>query len=392
MHVNLHDITMDFPVSSGTKRAVDTVSLSVGHGERVGIIGRNGAGKTTLLQIIAGLLRPSDGLRDIEGRVNCVMTLGVGLREEMTGRENIYVDGELNGRTHQEIMALEEEIVAFADIGDFVDRPVRTYSTGMKARLAFALITFIEPEILIIDEALSVGDSEFSKKATMKMLELCERGKIIILVSHSMNAINEMCDRCIWMEQGRVVMDGPSKEVTEAYLQSVRKADEEEMRERFKRRVGPRSFRTGCAVNQLDFIDNTGASRLVWRSDEEMSVRFVVNSDSPISEPDVRISFEKLDGNILLENSAAANGFSIGRLEGVAEFEVDFGVLNLGQDTYEVQLGLYDCCVSELPELVASYCEVIKVEKPVDIMDSPAYFHPVEIRAVKLESVLEASE
>lgn len=386
MHIKLKDIVMDFPIASGVKRAVDNVSLTIGDGERYGIIGRNGAGKTTLLQIMAGLLRQTSGQLDVTGHVNCVMTLGVGLREEMTGRENIYVDGELNGKSRQDIDALQDEIVEFADIGEFMDHPVRTYSTGMKARLTFALITFIEPEILIIDETLSVGDAEFGRKATKKMRDLCDRGKIIILVSHSMPAIRDMCTRCIWMEDGRVVMDGSSVEVTEAYLESVRKKDEEEMRLRFQRRIGPRTFYPGYAIEQMEFVDGSGIARLVWRSDEEVTVRFVALVHTPLHQPDFKLSFEKIDGNIIMENWARKDGCSLDAIEGQVTFEIDLGKLEFGGDTYEVQLALYGDQEAGTHELLATYCEVIKVEKPADCLDSPAYFCPVEIRAEKLSN------
>lgn len=379
---------MDFPIAAGVKRAVDNVSLTIGQGERVGIIGRNGAGKTTLLQIMAGLLRPTSGQLDVTGHVNCIMTLGVGLREEMTGRENIYVDGELNGKSRQNINALQDEIVAFADIGEFIDHPVRMYSTGMKARLTFALLTFIEPEILIIDETLSAGDTEFGKKASKKMRDLCDRGKIIILVSHGMKVIRDMCTRCIWMDNGRVIMDGPSDEVTEAYSESVRKTDEEEMRVRFQRRIGPRTFHSGYAIEGLEFFDSSGMARIVWRSDEEMTVRFSIVANMPIHQPDLKISFEKLDGNILLEKTASEDGCFLDAITGQAVFEIEIGKLEFGEDTYEVQVALYGCPLVGTSALLASYCEVIKVEKPFNCIDSQAYFCPIEFRVDKLSTTL----
>lgn len=376
MHIELNDVCVDYPVSQGVKRAVDSVSLRIGRGERVGIIGRNGAGKTTLLQVMAGLLRPAAGRVDSSGHVNCVMTLGIGLREEMTGRENIYLDGELNGKNRNEVDLLIEGIVEFVDIGEFIERPVRTYSTGMKARLAFALITFIEPEILIIDEALTVGDADFSRKATQKMKNLCAQGKIIILVSHSMDAIRDMCTRCIWMDEGRVVRDGLPAEVTDEYYEAVRAADEVEMRERFKRSVGAHCFVEGHTVESLQFLDSENCSRLVWRSDEEMRVRFEVVSQYRVENPEFKISFERLDGNVLFERFASSDGFSPGPIEGSAIFDIDFGTINFGEQTYEVVVAMYDGSCED-KTILASFCEVIKVDKPVGLLDSPAYYSDV---------------
>ena len=381
MHIKLKNICMEFPVSNGKKIAVNNATLSIGNGERLGIIGRNGAGKTTLLQIISDLLRPTSGMISIKGRVDCVMTLGVGLREELSGRDNIYIDGELNGRSRDQIDALLDDIISFADIGEYIDYPVRTYSTGMKARLAFALITFIEPEILIIDEALSVGDADFAKKAAIKMKQLCENGKIIILVSHSMKSIVEMCDRCIWMDQGSIVMDGDPEAVTTAYLDAVRQADEQDMLMRFKKRVGG-TRSAECAISKVEFLDASGLSKRIWRSDDEMTIRIYLSSASVIESPDIKLSFERHDGNILMENWASIDGYVFEPVNGDAAFEVTMGEIAFGEDTYEVLVELHDRS-KDTESLLASYTDIIKVEKPLNMKDSPAYFCPVHISAEK---------
>ena len=203
---------------AGTKVAVQTTTLTVHAGERLGIIGPNGAGKSTLLRIMAGLADPSSGQIDVEGRVTAIFTLGLGLREDLRGRENIYVDGELQGKSRAEVAEVVDDIIAFTDIGEFIDRPVRTYSTGMKSRLAFAMLIHINPEILIIDEALSAGDCLFAAKAYRKMQEICDRGMITIIVSHTMQNVLDLCTRCLWMENGRVVMDGDAAEIGRAHV------------------------------------------------------------------------------------------------------------------------------------------------------------------------------
>lgn len=378
MHISLKNISRVFPVTDGNKVAVDNVSFDVNLGERVGIIGRNGAGKTTLLQIIAGLAQASSGSVSIEGHVNCIMTLGVGLREELSGRENIYIDGEINGKSRREIDKVIDDIIAFADIGEFIDYPVRTYSTGMKARLAFSMIIFIEPGILIIDEALSAGDAEFGVKATKKMKEICSRGKILILVSHSMNSIIEMCDRCIWMDEGRVVMDGDPETVTGSYLQTVREAEEKEMRERFRKRTGKRSFDARYSIDNVEFLDIHNMQRRVFRSDEEMTVRLSVSAAGILEHPDIRISFERLDGNILMEALASRDGFEASAIEGNAVFEISFGAILFGPDTYEVHIELLDTDGDPGPAVAAIYNDVMKIEEPLTKRDPAAYFCPIE--------------
>lgn len=237
--------------SAGGGIALDDLTLSIRKGERVGIIGRNGAGKSTLLQMLAGITEPSAGRLSISGKVTAVLTLGVGLREDLTGRENIYLDGETQGKARELMDADVEAIIEFAELGKFIDLPLRTYSTGMKARLAFAMITQINPEILIIDEALSVGDAAFSVKAGKRIAQLCAQGAIVLIVSHSMQSIRELCNRCLWLNQGRLLMDGPPEEVTRAYLESVKDADEADHVIRFRSLVGVQSWSPGFGLSEL---------------------------------------------------------------------------------------------------------------------------------------------
>ncbi|KTD61994.1 ABC transporter ATP-binding protein [Legionella spiritensis] len=228
----LHDVlhnknTNNEPSDGQDKVALNNINLTLQSGETVGIIGRNGAGKSTLLSIIAGIASQTHGKVNIIGKVTAVMTLGIGLREDLTGRENIYLDGEIQGKSREEMNSVIDRIIAFSELDDFIDKPIKTYSTGMKSRLAFSMLVEIEPEILIIDEALSAGDVFFANKATKKIREICKKGKIVILVSHSMGTIESMCTRCLWMEKGEIIMDDAPDKVTKAYLQKIREEDEQ---------------------------------------------------------------------------------------------------------------------------------------------------------------------
>jgi len=279
------------------KVAVDNVSLTIETGQRVGIIGRNGAGKSTLLKLLAGLVEPTSGEVAVEGHVTAVMTLGLGLREDLTGRENIYVDGEIQGRSRVDTDSVIEDIIEFVDIGEFIDYPVRTYSSGMKARLSFAMMIHIVPEILVIDEALSVGDAAFAVKATTKMKELCEKGKIIIIVSHGMESVVDMCNRCLWMEDGRIIMDGDPAAVTLAYVEAVRQKDEELLLYRFRRLINARSYLAGCEVVDLavgnDRDDNT---QVILKAGKDVSLQVTVRVDTLLETPDLRLRVIRLDG------------------------------------------------------------------------------------------------
>ncbi len=248
-------LSMLYKSHSGDKMAVNDISLTISQGTRLGLIGRNGAGKSTFLQMIAGLAQPTAGRITVNGKVTAVMTLGVGLREDLSGRDNIFIDGEIQGKARHEIEDSLDSVIEFADLGAFIDYPVRTYSTGMKARLAFAMITHIDPEILVIDEALSAGDAKFGAKASAKIRELCSRGRIAIVVSHSMAAIRDICNRCVWLEDGRVMRDGDPVTVTNAYLEAVRQEDESSLLDKFRNLAHSRTVIDGHAVRWLELLD-----------------------------------------------------------------------------------------------------------------------------------------
>ncbi len=197
--------------------SLNNISLTVNKGECVGIIGENGAGKSTLLKILTGTLTPSTGYIDIKGRIGALLELGIGFHPELSGRKNYYLNAALLGLSKKEIQDYEKEILAFAEIGDFIDQPVRSYSSGMNVRLAFSIATSINPEILIIDEALSVGDQYFQKKSLDRMIAFKEAGKTIVFCSHSMYHVQLLCERAIWLKNGKIEMSGVSKEVTAAY-------------------------------------------------------------------------------------------------------------------------------------------------------------------------------
>jgi lipopolysaccharide transport system ATP-binding protein len=187
--------------------ALKKVSFTLKRGENIGIIGKNGSGKSTLLKILTGVLEPSEGRADVRGRVSALLELGAGFNPELTGRENVYFNGMIHGRSKEEVDATLEAVLEFADIGGFIDQPVKTYSSGMFARLAFAVAVSDEPDILIVDEALSVGDIAFQYKCFKRMQEMQERGVTILYVTHSMQQVLDHCDRAILLEYGEVVAD-----------------------------------------------------------------------------------------------------------------------------------------------------------------------------------------
>ncbi|HXX44384.1 MAG TPA: polysaccharide ABC transporter ATP-binding protein [Candidatus Acidoferrales bacterium] len=201
--------------------ALRDVSLEVRQGEVVGLIGRNGAGKTTLLKILSRITRPTTGCAEIRGRVGSLLEVGTGFHPELTGRENVFLSGAILGMKNSEISRKFDEIVSFAAVERFIDTPLKHFSTGMQMRLAFAVAAHLEPEILLVDEVLAVGDLEFQKKCLGKMQDVSRSGRTIIFVSHQMNQIRRLCERVAWIDAGRIALDGPSEAVIGAYEHAI---------------------------------------------------------------------------------------------------------------------------------------------------------------------------
>jgi len=206
--------------SNETIWALKDVSFEVRHGEVVGFIGRNGAGKSTLLKILSRITEPTEGFADVYGRVGALLEVGTGFHPELTGRENVYLNGAILGMTRAEINRKFDEIVDFAGVEKFLDTPVKHYSSGMGLRLGFAVAAHLEPEILVVDEVLAVGDAEFQKKCLGKMSDVAREGRTVLFVSHNMAAVQSLCQRTIWLNEGHIQNHGIAREIISAYLAS----------------------------------------------------------------------------------------------------------------------------------------------------------------------------
>jgi len=230
--------------------AVNDVSFEIQHGEVVGLIGPNGSGKTTLLKMIAGLLAPNGGELEVEGKVTALLAQGVGIHPEFSGRENILYGGMLLGMSKAEVQQKLPQIIEFAEIGDFIDRPIRTYSSGMRARLLFSISMSIDPDILIVDEALATGDAYFLQKSSGRIRELCESGATIIFVSHNVRQIQNLCSRSLVLERGKLVHDGSVSEGIARYLDCVNAAAASPEQAR-----GPQRYALVEGSGELELLD-----------------------------------------------------------------------------------------------------------------------------------------
>ncbi len=240
--------------------ALRDVTFDIQQGEVVGLIGRNGSGKTTLLKLLSRITRPTAGFADIQGRVGSLLEVGTGFHPELSGRENIYLSGAVLGMKKSEINKRFDEIVAFSEVERFLDTPLKHFSTGMQMRLAFAVAAHLEPEILLVDEVLAVGDIEFQKKCLGKMEEVSDSGRTIVFVSHQMNQIRRLCKRAVWVHGGRLRQDGSAKEIVNAYEVASLSVEKEEI-ERTAGRIGFLSwYIEGTRGNLLDVDQPSGPS------------------------------------------------------------------------------------------------------------------------------------
>jgi lipopolysaccharide transport system ATP-binding protein len=261
--------------------ALKDVTFKVEEGERLGIIGRNGAGKSTLLKILSRVVYPTAGAARIRGRVASLLEVGTGFNDNLSGRENVFLNAALHGLTPEEIQAKFEDIVAFSEIARFIDTPVKHYSSGMKMRLAFAVAAHLDPDVLILDEVLAVGDLSFQRKCLERVGEMAGRGRTLLFVSHSMDAIMRYCDRCIWLDAGRIQLDGPAREVTEHYVETVLGTRAVFVAQGARPRrvdtaIVPPAYREepSAYLVRVEARNTAGESRTIFRLDEEIEIYF----------------------------------------------------------------------------------------------------------------------
>lgn len=294
--------------------ALEDVNLSVRHGEVVGLVGRNGAGKSTLLQLLCGTLPPTSGDLQVHGRVAALLELGAGFNPEFTGVENVFMNGAILGLTRKEISDRLHTILEFADIGDFVYQPVKTYSSGMYVRLAFAVATSVEPDILVIDEALSVGDGAFARKSFDRIMQLKQAGKTILFCSHSMYQVEALCARAVWIEAGRVRMDGPAADVTSAYAASLNEGATSPRLDSVAaaaqvRRAGSGTGRIVRAVARTPTEEGSEVQVLSGSTDVELELTFEI--DPALPTPGVAVGLSDANGMTIASATSVNDGVSL---------------------------------------------------------------------------------
>lgn len=329
--------------------ALQPVSLEITQGEVVGLVGMNGAGKSTLLKILAKTLTPSSGELEVHGRVSALLELGAGFHPDMSGRDNVYLSGSLMGLSTARIDAIYEDIVEFSGLADFMLQPVKTYSSGMFVRLAFAVATSVEPDILIIDEALSVGDGAFARKSFDRIMGFKKAGKTILFCSHSMYQIEAICSRVLWLDHGRVVLDGDPAQVTGAYNEFLGGAPSP------AETHSPSPSKEGQTF--LPMKPHAGSARLkfvkVMAGEHEgneleiqsgrMAVRLEIGfeSDPALDAPSVAVAFMGRDGRFIASAGTLNDGLVLPRhVDGSGEVSVSFPSFPLLKGNYWVSVYL----------------------------------------------------
>ena len=323
------------------------VSFGVEPGRAVGVIGRNGAGKSTLLRIISGVTRPNEGSVRIHGRIGALLEISAGLSDDLTGRENIFLMGVIAGMTRAEVTARLDPIVEFSELQDFVGRPVRTYSTGMKMRLAFAVAVHVEPDVLLIDEVLAVGDSAFQAKCFERIRAIRAGGCTIFLVSHDIDQIREICDDVLFLRKGRVVAYGPADETIALYEASL---DEAAIFQPIDAAPGPgpelepnvNRFGSGQAeIAGVELTNNEGNPVSLIESGEGLTVRFTCSSRQPIDEVIALVGIYGADLTPCVEINSLEAGVHLGTGQASREISVNFNRLDLAGGQYFVTVGLF---------------------------------------------------
>jgi ABC-type polysaccharide/polyol phosphate transport system ATPase subunit len=316
--------------------AVKDVSFEIPVGSTFGIIGSNGSGKSTLLKCLAGILTPEEGNLSINGRLSALLELGAGFHPELSGRENIFLNGAILGMTKNEISTRLDGIIDFSGLGHFIDTPVKNYSSGMVVRLGFSIAANVEPEILIIDEVLAVGDAEFQLRCYEKIARFRQDGRTIVLVSHGLSEIEQMCDTVAWLEKSHLKEIGPSFEVVQNYSGASHHAIDREEDD-----IGDRWGSGEATISKVELIKG-GSIASLFTTNEDMKIRIHYSAPTGIKDAVVGIRISHLHGMNVWGTNTKRNGIKIPLLRGEGFVDLDIDALRLLEGTYDLTIALSD--------------------------------------------------
>ena len=358
-----------------TFTALDDVSLTVPKGRTLGVIGRNGSGKSTLLKLVAGISKPSSGSVRVDGRISALIELGAGFHPEISGRENVFINGIMLGLTKREVTRRFDEIVEFAEMKEFIDAPVKTYSSGMYVRLGFAVAIHVDPDVLLVDEVLAVGDEGFTHKCLDKFAEFRRRNKTILLVTHSLNLVERFCDEALWLDAGRAMDHGDPKRVIGSYLTKVEEGEEQllasttakavaaashpevetpvpaepptaqpegELRDMFKAVEGRWGSRE-IEITEVTLLDRDQQPSFVFHSGDPMSIRLKILAHAPATDFAFGVSLFNADGVCCYGTNTFIEQMDPQSLDGEAAVTFAIESLELVEGTYKLDAAVHTC-------------------------------------------------
>jgi len=335
--------------------ALRNVSLTINQGEVVGIIGKNGAGKSTLLKLLSRITVPTEGRFRINGRTASLLEVGTGFHQELTGRENIFLNGAILGMTRAEITRRFDEIVDFSEIEEFLDTPVKRYSSGMYVRLAFAVAAHLNPEVLIVDEVLAVGDSAFQKKCLGKMGDFAQSGRTVLFVSHNMEAVRSLCQRGVWIKDGEVFQDGGAEEVTDRYFESVSS----------KANFSCIHTAQGLKITKVALKNDQGVDSRQFQPGDDLVVEISYEAEKRIARPTIALGIVGISGSCFTANMLL-DGHRPDFLMGAGNLSCTFRSIPLLPQSYTVKMRIQGADPSET---IVSYQEVASFDVTGDLSD-----------------------
>lgn len=326
--------------------ALKNVSLEIPQGTTVGIIGSNGSGKSTLLKLIAGLHRPNAGTVDVHGRISALIELGAGFHPEFTGRENVFINGIILGLTRREVYEKFDDIVRFAELEEFIDNPVKTYSSGMYMRLAFAIAVAVDPEILLIDEILAVGDANFQRKCQNKMNAFKADGKTIVIVTHDLSALERYCDKVLWLDHGEVQAFGDVQAVMTSYLEHVADQqrenlllthDDESLKSRKRKRWGSKE----AEITSVEFLNHAQQPCYLYKTGDSMTIEIVYKAYQPVENPVFGVGIFRDDETYCYGTNTHLEKIAIPTLNGEGRVRFHIEHLELTEGRYFLDVAIH---------------------------------------------------
>jgi len=322
--------------------ALKDVSFEVKKGNTLGIIGPNGAGKSTILKLLAGITEPTSGKITINGKIGVLIELGAGFHPEFTGRENIYLNGAIMGMSKKDINEKFAAIVDFAELHEFIDTPVKHYSSGMYLRLGFSIAAHLEPDILLIDEVLAVGDAPFQAKCLKKIGELKQSGVIMVLVSHNLHSIRILCNKTILLNQGNIVFYGETETAINNYTDLITKKTEVSCNEEVKFKSKVKEVKDKAEILGVEFLNSQNIRKNIYYTGEKfiLAIRYIAHCK--IDNPVFTLGIYSFDGTLYAGHSTALDGFHMESIEGNGTVRVEFEHIPLLPGIYEISVGIFD--------------------------------------------------